>query len=220
MTFERNPPEGEGDAFPAGAKAPLEKRFAALTAGLLARKGEAEPAMDVFNHARIDPVSARQMEPGARHEINRQPAGEGHAAQIDPISDSNDVREEWRRVKPAAPAQTKAVIEDAPRMPPKNPARAPDSQTELPQPQKEFAENCPRQKIAISAKRAAVTFRMSVHDFLRLKLASAELEVPSQDIILSALDSYLDVKGVERLDNCRCLREAARACGDTSAEDA
>ena len=211
MTYERNPPEGEGEAFSAaGGKLPVERRFAALTAGLLARKGEAEPAMDVFSHARVDPVSARQMEPGERHDINRQAAGEGHAAQIDPISDAGDVREEWRRVKPVNAPKT--AVEDAPRMAPKQPTRAPE-------PQKEFAENCPRQKIAISAKRAAVTFRMSVHDFLRLKLASAELEVPSQDIILTAIEGYLDVKGVERLDNCRCLRAAAKACGDPADED-
>ncbi|MGE0409516.1 MAG: hypothetical protein AB7P23_09685 [Amphiplicatus sp.] len=212
MTFERNPPipgqEGrESDPFHRQEPRPSpERRFASLTAGLLARKGEAEPAIDAFKHARVDPTSARQMAPGARHVIDRQPAGEGHAGEIEPIADAGEAREEWRRIRPAKTAASAArpLPEDAPRMPPK---MAPGPADE------DFADNCPRRKIAASAKRAAVTFRMSVHDFLRLKLASAELETPSQEIIIDAVEAYLDEKGVERLDECVCLAKTAEACG-------
>ena len=186
-----------------------EGRFAALTAGLLARKGQAEPAMAAFSHARIDPLSARQMEPGERHTLDKRAAGEevilpGH---VEPIDDANNVREEWQRVAPLPPAKP----EDAARMNPKHASGGEESDG--------FAENCPRKKIATSTKRAAVTFRMSVHDFLRLKLASAELEIASGDLIIDALDRFLDEKGVERLDNCRCLAEASRACGDAEAAE-
>lgn len=188
-----------------------ESRFAALTAGLLARKGEAEPALEPFTQARVAPGAAREMAPGARHMVEKLAAGEARRAHVDPIDDTNEVREEWQRVRPADPAPMAPPSEkpdDAPRMAAR---AAPGGE--------EFAENCPRQKIAASPKRAAVTFRMSVHDFLRLKLASAELERSSQDIIVDALEDYLDANGVERLDNCRCLAEAARACGDREAAE-
>ncbi|MBI1365721.1 MAG: hypothetical protein GC153_07150 [Alphaproteobacteria bacterium] len=185
-----------------------EGRFAALTAGLLARKGEAEPAMAAFSHARVDPASARQMEPGARHVVDKKTAGEEESppVHVEPIDDARTVREEWQRIAPMRARKG----DDAPRMEPKT---APEEGEAA------FAENCPRKKIAASTKRAAVTFRMSVHDFLRLKLASAELETPSQDIIIEALDRFLDEKGVERLDNCRCLAETAKACGETEAAE-
>lgn len=215
MTYERHPSADDAEPLTSG-KPGGEGRFAALTAGLLARKGEAEPAMEPFAHARVAAGSARQMAPGSRHVLDRPAAGEGHAAHVEPIDDTNDVREEWQRVTPApAPRTAKPAapaVDDAPRM------TARPAVALAPAPQKEFAENCPRQKIAASTKRAAVTFRMSVPDFLRLKLASAELEISSQEIILDALCGYLDAKGVERLDECSCLAKAAQACGDTGEE--
>lgn len=225
MTYERNPPADEVELLTATGKPGGEGRFAALTAGLLARKGEAEPAMEPFAHARVAPGSARQMSPGARHVLDRPAAGEGHAAHVEPIDDTNDVREEWQRVTPAPVRAGKTAaaptIDDMPRMTAR-PAPAPSLVTApaiaATVPQKEFAENCPRQKIVASGKRAAVTFRMSVPDFLRLKLASAELEISSQDIILDALGAYLDTKGVERLEECACLAKAAQACGEKEDE--
>lgn len=154
-----------------------DARFASLSASLLARKGEAEPAMEAFAHARVAAGAAREMAPGAVHDIVRPSVGEPEA-----------------RLEKA----------DAPRM----------AARRAPAPTFEAKEDCPRKRIAASGRRAAVTFRMSVHDFLRLKLASAELETPSQEIIVDALAAWLDGKGVERLDNCRCLAEAARACGE------
>lgn len=219
MTYERNPPADEAELLSAPGKS--GGGFAALTAGLLARKGEAEPAMEAFAHARVAPGSARQMAPGSRHVLERPAAGEGHAAHVEPIDDTNDVREEWQRVTPApAPRAPKAAPQpdDAPRMAPRNAAAAAAPATMQAPAPKEFAENCPRQKIAASVKRAAVTFRMSVPDFLRLKLASAELEKSSQDIILDALAAYLDQKGVERLDECACLAKAAPTCGEKDGE--
>lgn len=205
MTQEASSHKEELEAAPL-VREPRENRFAALTAGLLARKGEAEPAMERFSHARIDAGSAREMAPGERHVLERKGASESPAAHIDPIGDP-EASEEWRRVRPVREGNgAGAAFAARPPQPDKGAA-------------KEFAENCPRERIAKSAKRAAVTFRMSVHDFLRLKLASAELESSSQDIIIEALESWLDQKGVERLDNCRCLAEAARACGEKAVEE-
>lgn len=137
---------------------PVEPRFASLSASLLARKGEAEPALEPFAHARVA-ESARQMAPGERHDVTRK----------DPINASRET---------ASPE----------------------------------AKDCPKRRIGQGPKRAAVTFRMSIHDFLRLQLASAELERPAQDILLDALKAHLDAAGVESLEDCRCLKAAGEAC--------
>lgn len=135
-----------------------EPRFASLSASLLARKGEAEPALEPFAHARVA-ETARQMAPGERHEVTR--------------------KDQFGAPGEAAPAEPR---------------------------------DCPKRRVGASPKRAAVTFRMSIHDFLRLQLASAELERPAQDIILDALKAHLDAAGVESLEDCRCLRAAGEAC--------
>ncbi|MBY0422600.1 MAG: hypothetical protein K2Q06_09870, partial [Parvularculaceae bacterium] len=64
--------------------------------------------------------------------------------------------------------------------------------------------DCPRRRLASGGKRAAVTFRVSIHEFLRLQLAAAELERTTQDIIVEALKDYLDARGVENFAECRC----------------
>jgi hypothetical protein len=72
-------------------------------------------------------------------------------------------------------------------------------------------------------RRAAVTFRMTARDFLRLKLGSAELDMTAQDIILEAVEEFLDARGVESLAGCQCLKSAIMACekscGDAVFED-
>lgn len=186
MSYEPNPSPSELDGSSPFESKSSEGKFASLTAGLLARKGEAEPALEPFAHARVAGASARQMGPGERHALDRK-------------DDKRFVR------SPDAPP---ARLEDAARLKP-----GPRAVEE-----KRFAENCPREKIALSPKRAAVTFRMSVHDFLRLKLASAELERSSQDIIIDAIEAYLDVHNVQRLDDCKCLKAAGDACSAKAAE--
>lgn len=193
MTYEPNPAPGETETFASIGGRPLAGRgFASLTAGLLARKGEAEPALEPFAQARVAPGSARQMTPGARHQIDKPARGD-------------DAPKPEGEEKPAAPAIVTAN-DDAPRMPEphekRKPPRASEGDARPP--------DCPRK--AASPKKAAVTFRMTTHDFLRLKLAGAELEMSGQDIIIAAIEAFLDEKGVERLDECLCLQKAAKAC--------
>ena len=185
MSYEPNPsPSDVGTPAPFESKG-ADSKFASLTAGLLARKGEAEPALEPFAHARVAGTSARQMGPGERHALDRK-------------SDARAPR----------PAERVSAPDDVARLKPM--PRAVE--------EKLFAENCPRERIATNPKRAAVTFRMSVHDFLRLKLGSAELERSSQDIIIDAVEAYLDAHDVERLDDCRCLKAAGDVCSTKAAE--
>jgi hypothetical protein len=166
-----------------------EQRFAVLTSSLLARKGEAEPAMEPFSHARVA-ESARQMRAGETHAIGRKPPLE--TGEIEPagVADQSEPSGEHRISERRAPAARSA-----------GPARAPSGPHCAPPPSNGQTQ-----------RRAAVTFRMTIHDFLRLQLAAAELERPAQDIVNDALQGFLDSRGVERLADCRCLKAAGDAC--------
>ncbi len=192
-----------------------EDRFASLTPSLLARKGDAEPALEPFAYARMA-ETARQMSPGALHELDRQIKYDKAPAQPDPVSPQmtgtgmKEDSESEARSKREQPNSSHPVhmIErlwaEANKMPLNAPAApAPAPKTEC------------RKRQAYLKRRAAVTFRMPTHDFLRLKLASAELETSCQNIILAALEAYLDAHGVEPLDDCNCLREASRLASET-----
>ena len=227
MTYEPNPSPSEAEPFAPTGGQPLDgKAFAPLTASLLARKGEAEPALEPISQARMAPGAARQMQPGARHEIDKPARGAaeddggaepakrngraGKRTEAPQPASSGQPPQARQPVKSRQPveARPQQKVADAPRM---NSGRAPQPAPEQAQ-AAEAPTDCPRK--ADKPKRAAVTFRMSTHDFLRLKLASAELEVSGQDIIIAAIEKFLDERGVERLDECLCLQKTARACSD------
>lgn len=58
-------------------------------------------------------------------------------------------------------------------------------------------------------KRASLTLRLPIPDFLRLKLAAGLFERTSQSILIEALRTYLDGAGVQKFDECPCLQKAA-----------
>lgn len=60
------------------------------------------------------------------------------------------------------------------------------------------------------ARTAAVTFRVTAKDFLRLQLGAAQLGSAPQDIITAAINDYLDRSGIVSADRCVCLRQAAQ----------
>ena len=68
------------------------------------------------------------------------------------------------------------------------------------------ARDCPG-KAKAAQKRANVTLRLPIPDFLRLKLASIEFERTSQAILLEALRRHLDERGVASFDDCPCLEK-------------
>lgn len=210
MTYEarRTPDEEEK---PANAPARSHSAvFAALTADLLARKGEAKPALEPFAHARIAAGSARQMARGERHQIDRADRSE-HAADACPLDSAHErdsARPESEANAPRFSPLTGAVA-----------ARARKLDTDRAESDKEACTDnlgaCSRKA---GTKRAAVAVRFTTHDYLRLRLAAAELETPAHDIIIAALDAYLDSRGVERFDECLCLKRAADKCEEIAAQ--
>lgn len=212
MTYEKNNRSG-GRETPsdrdAGSSSGISSRFASLTAGLLARKGEAKPAIEPYKHARLAPGSAREIERGEKHKLNRD------ANSHDAFSDQSQKHSEAAHSLP--PHWELPHVDDG-RWPPKEPAhqrsrissvRSLDSRASDHRGEVDEEHHCPRRA---SARRAAVAVRMSTHDYLRLRLAAAELETSAHDIVMAALDAYLDEKGVERFDECLCLQKTADKC--------
>lgn len=283
-----------------------ETEFAALSAGLLARKGQATPAMDGFTHARFGLPdeerarlergfpSARKPAPRPQPSFADAPDPSAYADDMDEDEDIpflNDADEAEGPELPAAlateteagdeetaapfpdpdagvedEAETPALLraperpaEPEPRKRPsllrkatqeaENPIRAirddlrkriadalgiqgrlgggrKEKETDLARRAVRVASDSrpdpacerPCEEAAKSARRVQVSFRVSTRDFMRLKLAAAELGRPSQDLIIESVHRLLDEYGVEQFDECACLARAAEATDERDAE--
>ena len=283
-----------------------DTEFAALSAGLLARKGQATPAMDGFTHARFglpDEERARLERgfPSGRKPTSQpQPSfadGPDPSAYADDDDEEDDIpflndgdEPDGPELPAALATETEDDADEASAPLPsterdadaeaETPAllRAPERR-DAPEPQKrpsllrkaaQEAENpirairddlrkriadalgiqgrlgagrkekeadlarravrvasdsrpdpaCDRpcEEAAKSARRVQVSFRVSTRDFMRLKLAAAELGRPSQDLIIESVHRLLDEYGVEQFDECACLARAADATDERDAE--
>lgn len=245
-------------------------QFASLSAGLLARKGEAAPAMESFHTA---PVSraAPPMPAFAPHDDDYEDAPESAPHRPDRRSDGADAAHGPESELPIDAARLRAIAASGVNasfgaMNPfarlrKLAASQSDDRGEKQGRAGSDSENgestsaaderaaCADHAAAPSStesggcasacgaadqsnaehrpdpeeehaarRRATVSVRLDTPDYLRLKLASAQLHRTIQDLISTALDDYLDRLGVESMRNCRCLRLASRAEQDAPAE--
>lgn len=53
--------------------------------------------------------------------------------------------------------------------------------------------------------KAGVNVQLTAREFMRLSLGAAELGQPAQDLIVEAIEEYLDARGVLSLGGCSCL---------------
>lgn len=204
----------------------MEKRnypYASLTAGLLARKGEALPAMESFDpRAPIsqDTVAGLDAEPVDRAPVDRNLIERAPVERVqDAAPEAADRpslglgKEKLRPSEAAAAARRARVTRRAASIAAgktsgPEPLRAVAADVDCEDPCTDKYPAPPLNKTA-AKRRAAVTIRLTTHDFMRLKLASAELAMTSQDILTKALATYLDAHEVETLSDCTCLRRAA-----------
>lgn len=142
------------------------KPFASLSSGLLARKGQAKPAM--------------------------RPQGFSHYGQPGDDLGWNDMGYDAPRPAPTdRPAvlrqqeEIEASFEPAPFVAPE-PVQAPEP-APAPAPRKRDAEP----KVEADGRKAAFTLRLDVDRHLRLRLASAVSRRSSQQLVTEALDSLL-----------------------------
>jgi len=222
--------------------------FAPLSGSLLARKGEALPAVDANAHEGVD-IDMRPMKPanspGAPKQISEDSISKlyehGQARQAKP-----GMRVvQGGRPETAAPAKP-AVIDVAPEdvkdeapsawtlsaaaafaseAQPRPQAKPVSYKTPDPLIRRRPATPDPlsgrrpttapvRDPSEFMARKAVVSLRMPARELVRLRLASKDLEMTCQAIILDALECYLDANDVPSAsDDDAITREAERLIG-------
>ena len=163
-------------------------RFASLTAGLLARKGEAEPASTPFADQLFTRVGA---------------SGPDMGAQAAP-------RQEAFAVKPAAsrpafrflPPVVADVVEPPPFLAPPSPPPALLDEELVEQ----RCAPCAAPPGEDMSKTFHVNLRLKRPRFVKLKLSAALLRRPAQDIVSEALDQWFEKLPPEVLGDCACMR--------------
>lgn len=160
-------------------------RFASLTAGLLARKGEAEPASTPFADQLFTRVGATGPDmnyPSAHRNENLATRTTAKAAfrfsgpfAVEPCLPRTDV------VMPPATV----IEEDVPEM---------------------RCAPCAASPGEDQAKTFHVNLRLKRPRFVKLKLSAALLRRPAQDIVSEALDHWFEKLPHDVLGDCACMR--------------
>lgn len=167
-----------------------ETGYASLTAGLLARKGEAMPAVDADAHAGVD-IDMRPVTPaGGGKDVGQET--------IQSLYPPNPKGADDHPVAELEPPRTEAAPDIWTISPPRSPRpmrrrpflRSPDP--------------------GDHQRKATVTFRMPAKDFIRMRFASRDMEMSCQSIILEALDCYLDANDVAPVTDEMCDAEVER----------
>lgn len=181
-------------------------RFASLSSGLLARKGNAQPAM--ASHGGGNPRLLRETiqfvtaeaEPNASFEPNAALSRAGFAFEAGP---------------PPFPPAAAPIVARAPATPAPTPAtKAPPPEVSAPVVDLEggcsLAGACATATMADTdpAKRFHVSVRLRQTHFVRLKIASAQLRKPSQEIVAEALTAYFKQLDPGVFGDCACARDS------------
>lgn len=181
MTYEPNPPPDQVEAFqPFGGK-PLT--LLKVGAGLLARKGQAEPIIEP------SPKKRAELETRLTKDVmlEEQAGAEApHQTSVDELFD------EWGG-------------ELAPEGAGPEPARQPSAESA---PKEQEAAMV---RAATAPAAAAVGIELSPAELLRLNVATMRLGLSAPDILAAALEAFLDARKVPSTEACaRLLNEPAR----------
>jgi hypothetical protein len=190
-------------------------KFASLTAGLLARKGEAEPASTPFAEQLLTRVGSPAADIRALTPMHGGPVH----AHVEP---GIVVKEEGLKVHAAAAKASeftsifgtfgrRVVQEEAARQEafvPKPPA--PPALTIVAHEEEEHAESqcgaCPGPSVEDAAKTYHVNLRLKRQRFVKLKLSAALMRRPVQDIVSEALDQWFEKLPPDVMGDCACLK--------------
>ena len=177
-------------------------KFASLSAGLLARKGEAEPIATPF----ADQLLTRVGVPDAAADIRAlTPMAHPH---VHTHAEPSMAR------KPPAPKSLedsmthifgsfgkRSVAEFA---------RPPIAPSVLPHDDEEHVDNhcgtCPGPLADDAPKTYHVNLRMKRQRFVKLKLSAALLRKPVQEIVADALDAWFEKLPADVMGDCACLK--------------
>lgn len=204
----------------------MSYRFASLSSGLLARKGTAQPAMTshsggnprFFQEEAPEPPAAAPPPPPVAAQPVRPVAAPMQPAAPRPAGPpaSTPVAAPREAFAPAARlARAGYAFESAP--PPPSAAPRPEVlKPSLPPRGPETGGGCgqPAAACAVAnsangdpARRFHVSVRLKQSHFVRLKIASAQLRKPSQDIIGEALTAYFRKLDPNVFGDCACAAE-------------
>lgn len=184
----------------------MSYRFASLSSGLLARKGTAQPAM--ASHAGGNPRIFHEepaAEPAAVAPPPPPPSPAAVAAKGEALFRPN-----------AQLARAGFSFESAPPPAPATPPRPEPLRSPLPPRATEQGGGCGQPAAACGlanpaaadpARRFHVSVRLKQSHFVRLKIASAQLRKPSQDIIGEALTAYFRTLDPRVFGDCACAAE-------------
>jgi hypothetical protein len=195
-------------------------KFASLTAGLLARKGEAEPTSTPFADQLLTRVGSpasdiRALTPMHAHvhthvEPGAHPKEEGlrlHMPAPKPNEAYTSVFGTFgrRAVQEAQRHQEAEVVVKPP---------APPALTHVPpHEEEEHADNscaaCPGPSPEEAAKTYHVNLRLKRLRFVKLKLSAALLRRPVQEIVSEALDQWFENLPPDVMGDCACLKSRA-----------
>lgn len=179
----------------------MNYRFASLSSGLLARKGAAQPAMATHaggNPLRMSHEELRRLAPQTPAPLAVEPAPQPQPA-IAPV-----------RSAPAPVTVRPAVAFES------GPPPFPAAPRPAPVAVKPVDLGCGTGAgcgiadgaAADPARRFHVSVRLRQQHFVRLKIASAQLRKPSQDIVGEALSMYFRSLDPAVFGDCACAREA------------
>lgn len=175
-------------------------KFASLTAGLLARKGQAEPSATPFAEQLLTRVGAPAVDlrPMIQNptSVKHQPTtlsspvfGRRPAHEIE----TDHPHHEPSEVPPAAfPLHSPSLVQVAE-----------DEHHDVSHEAR--CGSCPGPSPEDAHKTYHVNLRMKRMRFIRLKLTAALLRKPVQEIVSEALDAWFDTVPTEVLGDCACL---------------
>jgi hypothetical protein len=168
----------------------IKPKFASLTAGLLARKGEAHPA------------ATTELTDELTRGAFLTPSSLTPSPTVEPPSIQTPVEQQAFLIKAfEAPAPPNPNWARSQSLPPLDPVRTPATCDT-----KDEAQRCPACPTdPMDERRFHVSVRLKRGRYLRLKLAAASLHKPSQEIIGEALDAYFAKLGPDVLGDCPCL---------------
>jgi hypothetical protein len=160
-------------------------KYASLTAGILARKGEAEPTATPFADQLLTRVGAPSPD------LRGLTAMAGHA----------HVEPGYQKQEGLRPPVAKALDPFGRRpVPPPEPLEEDEPAAET------HCVACPGPSPEDAAKTYHVNLRLKRMRFVKLKLSAALLRRPVQDIVAEALDDWFEELPADVLGDCACLK--------------
>lgn len=191
-------------------------KFASLTAGLLARKGEAEPTSTPF----ADQLLTRVGAPAS--DIRALTPMHGHVhTHAEPGAPHKEAGLKVHAAPKAAPADTftsvfgtfgKRAVQEAARQdaeagkPPFAPALSVVTSHEEEEQTDTHCGSCTGPGADDAGKTYHVNLRLKRLRFVKLKLSAALMRRPVQDIVSEALDQWFDKLPGDVMGDCACLR--------------